>query len=114
MVEGRGLAKGKTLECNRFRTQSRQILSNTLERIRQARTKDGSERGYHSYSSTSIGVMTQGKSRMRQYRMSGSVRGAAREGGSYRDRFNVRRLFKLTSSNACRNAGPSRQLKRNS
>ena len=84
-VEGRGLAKGKTLECNRFRTQSRQILSNTLERIRQARTKDGSERGYHSYSSTSIGVMTQGKSRMRQYRMSGSVRGAAREGGSYRD-----------------------------
>ena len=85
VVEGRGLAKGKTLECNRFRTQSRQILSNTLERIRQARTKDGSERGYHSYSSTSIGVMTQGKSRMRQYRMSGSVRGAAREGGSYRD-----------------------------
>jgi hypothetical protein len=51
-VEGRGLAKGKTLKCNRFRTQSRQILSNTLERIRQARTKDGSERGYHSYSST--------------------------------------------------------------
>jgi hypothetical protein len=88
-VEGRGLAKGKTLECNRFRTQSRQILSNTLERIRQARTKDGSERGYHSYSSTSIGVMTQGKSRMRQYRMSGSVRGAAREGGSYRDKLNV-------------------------
>ena len=84
-VEGRGLAKGKTLEGNRFRTQSRQILSNTLERIGQARTKDGSERGYHSYSSTSIGVMTQGKSRMRQYRMSGSVRGAAREGGSYRD-----------------------------
>jgi RNA-directed DNA polymerase len=87
-VEGRGLAKGKTLKCNRFRTQSRQILSNTLERIRQARTKDGSERGYHSYSSTSIDVMTQGKSRMRQFRMSGSVRGAAREGGSYRDKLN--------------------------
>jgi len=33
--------------------------------------------------------MTQGKSRMRQFRMSGSVRGAAREGGSYRDKFNV-------------------------
>lgn len=31
--------------------------------------------------------MTQGKSRMRQFRMSGSVRGAAREGGSYRDKF---------------------------
>ena len=44
VVEGRGLAKGKTFECNRFRTQSRQILSDTLERIRQARIKDGSER----------------------------------------------------------------------
>jgi hypothetical protein len=61
-VEGRGLAKGKTLERNRFRTQSRQILYKTLERIRQA--KDGSEYRYHSYSSTTIGVMTQGKSRM--------------------------------------------------
>jgi RNA-directed DNA polymerase len=30
-VEGRGLAKGKTLERNRFRTQSRQILSSALE-----------------------------------------------------------------------------------
>jgi hypothetical protein len=36
--------------------------------------------------------MTQGKSRMRQYRMSGSVRGAAREGGSYRDTFQVQRF----------------------
>ena len=35
--------------------------------------------------------MTQGKSRMRQYRMSGSVRGAAREGGSYRDKVQVDR-----------------------
>jgi hypothetical protein len=31
--------------------------------------------------------MTQGKSRMRQFRMSGSVRGVAREGDSYRDTF---------------------------
>jgi RNA-directed DNA polymerase len=31
VVEGRGLAKGKTLERNRFRTQSRQILSSALE-----------------------------------------------------------------------------------
>jgi len=31
------------------------------------------------------GVITQGKNRMRQFRTSGSVRGAAREGGSYRD-----------------------------
>ena len=29
--------------------------------------------------------MTQGKSRMRQFRTSGSVRGVAREGDSYRD-----------------------------
>jgi len=33
--------------------------------------------------------MTQGKSRMRQFRTSGSVRGVAREGDSYRDKFNV-------------------------
>ena len=33
-VEERGLAEGKTLERNRFRTQSRQILSSALERIR--------------------------------------------------------------------------------
>jgi hypothetical protein len=46
-VEERGLAKGKTLERNRFRTQSRQILSSTLERIRQG--KDGSEHHDHSY-----------------------------------------------------------------
>jgi len=30
--------------------------------------------------------MTQGKSRMRQFRTSGSVRGVAREGDSYRDK----------------------------
>jgi hypothetical protein len=46
-VEERGLAKGKTLERNRFRTQRRQILSNTLERIREG--KEGSEHRYHSY-----------------------------------------------------------------
>jgi hypothetical protein len=33
--------------------------------------------------------MTQGKSRMRQFRTSGSVRGVAREGDSYRDKFKV-------------------------
>ena len=44
VVEGRRLAKGKTLKCNRFRTQSRQILSSTLERIREG--EDGSEHRY--------------------------------------------------------------------
>ena len=48
-VEERRLAKGKTLKRNRFRTQSRQILSSTLERIREG--EDGSEHRYHSYSS---------------------------------------------------------------
>ena len=33
-VEGRGLAKGKTLERNVSRTQSRKHMSSTLERIR--------------------------------------------------------------------------------
>jgi hypothetical protein len=48
-VEERGLAKGKTLERNRFRTQRRQILSNTLERIREG--KEGSEHRYSSATS---------------------------------------------------------------
>jgi hypothetical protein len=63
-VEERGLAKGKTPKCNMSRTQSRMSMFNALERIRQAVMKDGSERYYHSYSSASIGVITQGKSRM--------------------------------------------------
>jgi len=63
-VEGRGLAKGKTPERNMSRTQSRRSMFNALERICQAGMKDGSERCYHSYSSASIGIITQGKSRM--------------------------------------------------
>jgi RNA-directed DNA polymerase len=63
-VEERGLAKGNAPERNMSRTQSRMSMFNALERIRQAGMKDGSERCYHSYSSASIGVITQGKSRM--------------------------------------------------
>jgi hypothetical protein len=63
-VEERGLAKGKTLECNRFRTQSRQILFSALERIRQAVSREKSERCYHSHFLLRHGVITQGKSRM--------------------------------------------------
>ena len=63
-VEERGLAKGKTLERNRFRTQSRQILSSALERIRQAASRGRSERCYHSLFLLRHGVITQGKSRM--------------------------------------------------
>jgi hypothetical protein len=43
-VEGRGLTKGKTIKRNRFRTQSRQILSSARERIRQAASRGRSER----------------------------------------------------------------------
>jgi hypothetical protein len=64
VVEGRGLAKGKTPKRNMSRTQSWMSMFNAFERIRQAGMKDGSERCYHSYSSASIGVITQGKSRM--------------------------------------------------
>ena len=46
VVEGRGLAKGKTPKCNMSRTQSRMSMFNALERIRQAVMKDGSERCY--------------------------------------------------------------------
>ena len=41
VLEERGLAKGKMLERNRFRTQRRQILSSTLERIRRGENRSG-------------------------------------------------------------------------
>jgi RNA-directed DNA polymerase len=64
-VEGRELAKGNLLERNRFRTQSRQILSSAVERIRQAGSRGRSEQSYHSHFLFRHGVSTQGKSRMR-------------------------------------------------
>ena len=63
-VEGRGLAKGNAPKRNMSQTQSWMSMFNALERIRQAVMKDGSDRCYHSYSSASTGVITQGKSRM--------------------------------------------------
>ena len=57
-VEGRGLAKGNLLERNMFRTQSRQGMSSALERIRQAGTRDRSERCCHSQSLVCHDVMT--------------------------------------------------------
>jgi RNA-directed DNA polymerase len=56
-VEERGLAKGKTLKRNRFRTQSRQSLSSALERIRQAASREGVRR-YHSHFLLRHGVVT--------------------------------------------------------
>ena len=43
-VEGRGLAKGNTLERNAFRTQSREVTPSALERIRQAARRDRKQR----------------------------------------------------------------------
>jgi group II intron reverse transcriptase/maturase len=43
-MEGRELAKGKTLEQNRHRTQGRAGVSNALERIREAAQKDRKQR----------------------------------------------------------------------
>jgi hypothetical protein len=43
VVEGRGLAKGNSPERNMSRTQSRNHMSSTLERIRQAASRDRSE-----------------------------------------------------------------------
>ena len=44
VVEGRGLAKGKTPERNRSRTQGRSGMSSALERIRQAARRDRGQR----------------------------------------------------------------------
>jgi hypothetical protein len=49
-VEERGLVKGKTLERNMSRTQSRKHMSSALERIRQAASSERSKRCYHSHS----------------------------------------------------------------
>lgn len=52
-VEGRGLAKGNLVEHDVSRTQSRTDAHSALERVRQAAPL------------VRLGVMTQGKSRMR-------------------------------------------------
>src|SRR4029453_19636926 len=44
VVEGRGLAKGKTPERNMSRTQGRSGMSSALERIRQAARRDKRQR----------------------------------------------------------------------
>ena len=43
VVEGRGLAKGNSPKRNMSRTQSRNHMSSTLERIRQAASRDRNE-----------------------------------------------------------------------
>ena len=58
VVEGRGLAKGKTPERNMSRTQSRKHMSSALERIRQAARSERSEHCYHSHSLMRLGVIT--------------------------------------------------------
>lgn len=87
-VEGRGLAKENLLGGNVHRTPCRVNTSSEPKRVRQAEKMNGRS---HSHINC-YGVKIQGKSRMRQFRKSGSVRGAIREDGPYRDRFNVRRV----------------------
>jgi RNA-directed DNA polymerase len=43
-VEGRGLAKGNSPECNALRTQSREGALSALERVRQAAKNDKKQR----------------------------------------------------------------------
>jgi hypothetical protein len=71
-VEGRGLAKGNLRQQNAPRTQCRQGAPSALERVRLAAT--------HRH-----GVTTQGKSRMRQFRTSGSVEGVVSNHDPYSD-----------------------------
>src|SRR6266403_4759231 len=60
-VEERGLAKGKMLERNMPRTQSRKHMSSALERIRQAARSERSEHCYHSHSLMRLGVITKAR-----------------------------------------------------
>ncbi len=43
-VEGKGLAKGNSPECNALRTQSRESAPSALERVRQVAKRDGKQR----------------------------------------------------------------------
>ncbi len=71
-VEGRGSAKGNARRWATPRTQSRIDVSFLSSRLREA-------------VSAASPPSTRGGSRMRQLRTSGSVRGAVRKGGPYRD-----------------------------
>jgi hypothetical protein len=69
--EGRGLAKGNVVQHTRSRTQRRGLLSQVLDRVRQA---------------LCLRVLTQGRSPVRSCRTPGSVRGALGNRRPYRDR----------------------------
>src|ERR687898_372048 len=56
-VEGRGLAKRKTIERNVSRTQSRKHMSSTLKRMRRAASREKSEGGYHSYTPMRLALL---------------------------------------------------------
>src|SRR5215510_4672589 len=72
-AEGRRSTKGNAPQAHSCRTQSRECESQGLWRVRQAVSKER------------LVVSTRGKSRMREFLTYGSVRGAARKGGPYRD-----------------------------
>src|ERR687897_1739998 len=85
-VEGRGLAKGKTIERNVSRTQSRKHMSSTLKRMRRAASREKSEGGYHSYTPMRLALLPKARAGCGNSARPDPCGGAAREGGSYRDR----------------------------
>src|SRR5438309_8585015 len=72
-VEERGLAKGKMLERNMPRTQSRKHMCSALERIRQAARSERSEDHKSELQSLFHLVCRYVKEQMKQFRTSGSV-----------------------------------------
>ena len=85
-VEPRTGTKGNAARQSTHRTQCRARVSQTLDRMRQA-----------------FAVWTRGRSRMRESRTYGSVRGALSNERPYRDR-----QAKLVRSSRCK-SGPSRE-----
>jgi hypothetical protein len=85
-VEQRTGTKGNAARQSTHRTQCRACVSQTLDRMRQA-----------------FAVWTRGRSRVRESRMHGSVRGALSNERPYRDR-----QAKLVRSSRCK-SGPSKE-----
>ena len=74
-VERRAGTEGNAGQQSTRRAQDRESVSQTLERVRQAANR-----------ASALPSNTQGRSRMRETRSSGSVRGASGDGRPYRER----------------------------
>ena len=84
-VERRTGTKGSMGRPHTRRTQSRDSVPQGLERVRQAVRMDREERSF-SRGPVRLAVNTQGRSRVRELRTLGSVRGAPSNGRPYRER----------------------------